>query len=124
MDPSILGMQPEDITGLRPQQWCTRVLQGFIAAALEHRGDPNGMFVNYGELPNAICGRIAKHFALGLSAEEEKQILDATYFDARNPGLEFEKKRGEKSGQIENLGSEGGLDELRSSYRVLVRGGS
>ena len=103
------------------QQWSARVLQGFIDAALEHRDDPKGMFVDYRELPGAICGRIAKHFGLGLSAEEEQQILSATYFDAKNPGLKFEKDSEEKSKQIGDLQSERGLSELRASYRDLAR---
>ena len=74
MDPAILGMRTEDITGLTRQQWCASVLKGFLKAALGSSDDSKGLFVDYDELPEAIRGRIASHFGLSLSREDAAAV--------------------------------------------------
>ncbi len=85
MDPAILGLDAADITGLTRLQWCARVLDGFMSAALSFRDDPKGIFVNYLELPGAISGKIARHFGLELTSSDEARVEAATLRDAKNP---------------------------------------
>jgi hypothetical protein len=124
MNPEALGMRPEDVTALTRQQWCARVLEGFLVEALRHRGDPKGMFVEYRELPGAICGKIMSHFELRLTPEDEARVRAATLIDAKNPGMVFTGDREEVRQQAESFAQDPSLDRLRGLYRELLDGGA
>jgi Aspartyl/Asparaginyl beta-hydroxylase len=119
MDPAILGLDAADITGLTRLQWCVRVLDGFMRAALSFRDDPTGMFINYLELPGAICGRIAGHFALELTSSDEARVEAATLRDAKNPQVEFVDDHAAKRKEAESLTPDATLQALRDLYRQL-----
>lgn len=117
MDPAILGMRAEYITGLTRQQWCTRVMEGFFAAALDFRDDPLGMFVDYEELPGAIDQKIVRHFGLELTCEEKARVEAATRMDAKNPVAGFTSDRDAKRKRMESLAPDPRLEILRDLYR-------
>jgi hypothetical protein len=119
MDPAILGLRAEDITALTRQQWCVRVLEGFMTAALSFRGDPKGMFVNYRELPGAIAGMIAGHFGLKFTADDQARVEAATRLDAKQPWMEFADDHEEKQKQVESLVRDAGVETLKDLYRQL-----
>jgi hypothetical protein len=119
MDPAILGLRAEDIVGLTRQQWCVRVIEGFLAAALEFRDDPQGMFVDYRELPDAIGGKITRHFGLELTTDDQVRVEAASRLDAKNPIAEFTSDNEAKRKQIESLGPESGLENLQALYRQI-----
>jgi hypothetical protein len=123
MEPSILGMRLADVTGRTRAQWCSQVLENFMSAALSFRDDPRGMFVDYRELPGAVCGRIAKHFGLELNAEDEARICEAARVDAKNPWAEYVDDHATKGQAIESLtpgAGFGALKELYGQLRVLT----
>lgn len=118
MDPARFGMEPPDITETSRQRWCERVLAGFMEAALAHKSDCNGLFVDYRELPEAILGRVAGHFDLEFTEEERAQIEAATRMDAKNPSIEFEARE-----RAEDLLEPGpGLERLRELYGLCRAG--
>jgi hypothetical protein len=117
MDPAVLGMRQEDITGLSRQQWCMQVLEGFLTAALRFHDDPKGLFVDYRELPGAICGKIARHFGLGLSPEDIARATAAMLFDAKHPEGEFIGDHDEKRKRIDSLSPDAGIERLLALYR-------
>jgi hypothetical protein len=119
MDPAILGLRAEDITALTRQQWCARVLEGFMTAALSFRGDPKGMFVNYRELPGAIVGRIAGHFGLTFTPDDQVRVEAATRLDAKQPWMEFADEHEAKQKQVESLARDAGVETLKDLYRQL-----
>ena len=119
MDPAIVGMSVGDITGLTRQQWCVRVLEGFMTAALENSDDPLGMFVDYRELPGAIGGKIARHFGLELTRDDEARVDAATRMDAKNPMTEFASDGEAKLTQMDCLVPDAGIEKLRDLYRRL-----
>jgi len=121
MNPEALGMRAEDITGLTRHQWCARVLEGFLSEALRHRDDPQGIFVEYGELPGAICGKIAGHFGLALTPEDEDRVRAATVPHAKNPQATFDDDHERKRKQMESFALDSGLERLRSLYRELLQ---
>jgi hypothetical protein len=90
MDPAILGLDPSDVTGLSRAEWCARVLGNLCRKALEFREDPNGLFIDYRELPEAVTGSIAKHFGLVFSPGDESRMRETARFDAKNPSTSFE----------------------------------
>lgn len=119
MDSAILGLRAEDVRTLTRQQWCARVLEGFMAAALAFREDPKGMFVSYRELPGAICGRIAEHFGLRLDTEDEARVQSVAVLDAKNPAFTFERDSEAKQFQGQSLQSDPILGALQSLYQRL-----
>ncbi len=121
MEPSILGMEARDIVGLSRQQWCARVLENFMRAALAIRDDPKAMFIDYRELPQAICSRIARHFRLELSGEDEARVAAATRLDAKNPLAEFAGDHEEKRRRVESLAPDATLETLQMLYGELDR---
>jgi hypothetical protein len=90
MDPEALGLSLQDITTLRRDEWCARVLAGFYKAALDARDDPQSLFLNYRQLPEAVWGSLAAHFSLSLSREELAGVQEAAKFDAKCPSRTFE----------------------------------
>jgi hypothetical protein len=87
MDPRILRMKFEDITGLSRQQWRQRVIERYLQAAEPFRKVPTGLFLNYRDLPGAIWERAAPHFGLELSAEERELMYTAAQFDSKQRGI-------------------------------------
>jgi hypothetical protein len=90
MDPVILGLDPNDVTGLSRTRWCARVLGNFCRRALDFREDPNGLFIDYRELPEAVTGPIAKHFGLVFQPGDESRMRETARFNAKNPSTSFE----------------------------------
>ena len=89
MDPRVLRLRPEDITALSREQWCARVIADFLRAADTFRGDPNGLFIDYAQLPDAVWGPIATHLGVQFSAEEWTRMQEAARFDSKNAGQLF-----------------------------------
>lgn len=86
MDPRVLRLRLEDITGLSREQWCARVIAGFLEAAEAFRGDRSGLFIDYARLPDAVWGPIASHFGVRFSEEERARMQEAARFDSKSPG--------------------------------------
>lgn len=118
MDPAALGLSEEDRT-LSRLEWCARVLENFMTAALRFGDDPLGLFVNYAELPGAICSHIAGHFCMTLSAGDETKIQAAAKIDAKNPWRQFESDAGWKREQARLLERNPVIEGLGSLYRQL-----
>ena len=119
MDPSILGLRAVDVVGLTRQQWCARVIEGFLTAALVFRDDPLGMFVDYRDLPGAIVGKIARHFGLELTTDDQVRVEAASRLDAKNPFAEFASDHEAKRKRIESLVPEADLENLQVIYRQI-----
>jgi hypothetical protein len=96
MDPRVLLLSREDVTALSREQWCARVIGGFLEAADAFRGCPDGLFIDYTQLPDAVWGPVASHFGVRFSEEERKRMQEAARFDSKNPGQLF---RGSEAGQ-------------------------
>jgi hypothetical protein len=95
MDPRVLLLSREDVTALSREQWCARVIGDFLKAADAFRGDPDGLFIDYTQLPEAVWGPVASHFGVRFSEEERRRMQEAARFDSKSPGLVF---RGSEAG--------------------------
>ena len=89
LDPAVLGLRIEDITGLSRDEWCARVLAGFCESAAKFRDDPDGLFINYRELPDGVWTRLAPHFGLSFSRDEVALMREAAKRDAKEPSRIF-----------------------------------
>jgi hypothetical protein len=74
------------------------------------------MFVDYSELPGAICGKIARHFGMDFSPEDEARVQAATSRNAKNPQADFEDDRAAKQKEAEALLTEPGIETLRALF--------
>jgi hypothetical protein len=69
----------------RREEYCAQLLAGICRAAIEQRA----VLVNYTELPEAVCGRLAAFFGVEYPAAERQQMLAAAQFDAKSPQFHF-----------------------------------
>lgn len=90
MDPDALAMGPFAGAGLSKQEWCARVLAAILQAALACKKDPQALFVNYRDLPDAVFGSLAQHFHLSLSDDDIARMRRVAEFNSKTPGLWFE----------------------------------
>lgn len=119
MDPAILGLTLQDVIGLCRTEWCIRVLEGFLEAALRHRADPRGLLVNYRELPKAVFTRIAPHFGFEPTPEDRSLMSATAEQDAKNPDRRFEPDAESKRREGAALEGDPALRRLRSIYDAL-----
>ncbi len=121
VEPAIFGLRDEDRV-LTRQQWCIKVIESFMTAALPFREDPKGLFVNYSELPGAVCGSIARHFGLVLTDDDKARVEAATRFNAKNPTTGFESDVEAKTTLARSLEPDLALTALESLYDKLTSG--
>ena len=82
-DPRVLGLDFEDITRLNREQWCAEVVARICESALRWREDPLMCFADYRELPEAVYGRIARHFSLSLDDHDIAKMRERAGYEAR-----------------------------------------
>jgi len=103
MDPSLLGMQPEDDV-LGREEWCVRVLERILRAACAFAGDPKGMLVNYRRLPEAVFDAIGRHFGMAFSPAERAQMAEMSRLNAKQPWFFFQRdSEGKQAGASARL---------------------
>jgi hypothetical protein len=68
------------------EEFCAQLLAGICRATIGQRAT----LVNYTELPDAVCPRLAAYFGVEYSTSEVQGMLAAARFDAKSPGLAFE----------------------------------
>jgi hypothetical protein len=84
------GVDMAEAWQMPPEEYCGRVLENICEKFLEHADDPNAIAVNYTELPEAVTGRILKHFGIEYSPEDIEKMTATTQFNAKSPKVAFE----------------------------------
>jgi hypothetical protein len=67
------------------EEYCAQLLAGICRAAMDQRAT----LVNYTELPETVCDRLAAFFGVEFSDAERQQMLAAAQFDAKSPQFAF-----------------------------------
>ena len=67
------------------EEYCAQLLAGICRAAIGQRAT----LVNYAELPEAVCGRLARFFGVEYSEGERQQMRAAAQRDAKSPQFTF-----------------------------------
>jgi hypothetical protein len=93
--PGRIAIQPAG-AGHSREAWCARALEGIFSAALAIRSDPHCLFVDYRELPEAVFGKIARHFRLTLSEDDVARMRHAASLDAKNAPFAFQPDAADK----------------------------
>lgn len=96
LDMPLPGLEFHEAINMAPEEYCARVIEKICASALQHAGGPNGLFVNYSRLPEAVTSSIARHFSLDLSSGELDLMAKASGHNAKNPSLSFSPDSEEK----------------------------
>ena len=101
------GMSLVDSINFSPEEYPAFVLAEICRASLKQRDNPNGMFVNYTQLPQFVTGELLQHFGVDYSDEKIAQMNDAAQFNAKSPNVKFtgdtEEKRRDARGEIETI---------------------
>jgi hypothetical protein len=118
-------MLPSHIFGIDPEtcgtqdEYGARALAAICNAALDHRAEGLGLFVNYADLPQAVAGCILPHFGIAPREAEIESLRLASTNDAKTPQLAFERdverKQRDASERTRMLASR----FLAASYRRL-----
>lgn len=80
-------MTPESLAD--PDIYLAELLAEICRTALHHCGSPQGMLVNYEELPEALFGRIARHFNCQWDETEVAAMKIVSALDAKRPMYAF-----------------------------------
>jgi hypothetical protein len=95
-------------------------IAGFYRAGLEGAGTPGGLFIDYSELPEALFGPVANHFALTLSESDRARMREVAVYDAKTPSLQFEPDSQDKHIQATAAVRELCDERLNPLYRALL----
>jgi hypothetical protein len=109
LHPAALQLQLEDWNPAQLDIYRARALANICAAGLKAvRGNPNGLLVNYSELPDAMYGRLLQHF--GLTEDDIPAMQASAQFDAKSPQTTFfgdaEAKRAEADDRLRTVVAE------------------
>lgn len=124
IDPILLGSDAKEIAAMTFETHSALALDRYFRLAIEHHRD-GGLLVEYGELPDAVCGRIFDHFGLRYAEAEIAAMRATAQFNAKNPGKPFqpdgEAKRRSASEEVRELAR--GLGPLHAELEALRRAG-
>jgi hypothetical protein len=67
------------------EDYCAQLLAGICRSAIDHQA----VLINYTELPETVCGRLAAFYGVEFSDEEQRQMLAAAAYDAKSPNFTF-----------------------------------
>jgi hypothetical protein len=120
LEPALFGVDPAAALAMPPEEYCARVLACMCGAALKHgQGDPLGLWLNYRDLPAAVCSTLLDHFGVQFAPADLERMRQVTQFDAKNPSMFFTDDTAAKeraaSERVRRLADE----MLRSLYREL-----
>jgi hypothetical protein len=78
-------------------EYLADLLLAICQAAFRHAHEPGAMLLNYTELPDAVYGRLARHFGCTWTGDEIEAMKQASSRDAKAPATAFapdsERKR-------------------------------
>lgn len=104
---AIDGLRVEDAINYPLEEYPALVLSRFCLAALVHRDNRNGKFVNYNSLPDFVCDGMLRHFGLEYSADDVAKMTAAAAYNAKSPNVKFtgdtEEKLREARGEIDRI---------------------
>ena len=83
------GLSFDDSLQISAEEYTARVLAKICESALRFQNHPNGLFVNYNQLPQFVTSTLLRHFRVDYSENEIDIMNLAARFDAKTPTVEF-----------------------------------
>jgi hypothetical protein len=90
MDPALLGLSQQEALALTQEDYLGKALGVILEWARERADDPQGLFVNYRELPDAFRERILPHLGVEYSASDVELMEAAAKRNAKEPSVDFQ----------------------------------
>jgi hypothetical protein len=91
IDLALPGLVPAAALAMPPEEYCSRVLGRICEAAVAGMRLGGGRVIDYADLPGALTSEVAPFFGLDCTPEEATQMREVAQFDAKTPGLYFER---------------------------------
>lgn len=85
----ITGLTAEQAYEITTEEYCARVLGKICESALVQGDDPNGLFVNYNELPEIMTEEVSRHFNIEYPAEDIEEMKSVAQFNSKTRQLSF-----------------------------------
>jgi len=101
IEPELFGFGPGEVTQIVPEEYGARVLAAICRAALSHRDDGNGMFINYTQLPDIMWSSVLEFFQVNYGAEDLARMKEILKFDAKNPSILFDAAASAETGLLQ-----------------------
>jgi len=89
LDPARFGMDPQSALQVPREQFCGRVLQATLQAALDRYQKDGGLLVAYQNLPDAVWDSVGKFLGITFSSADLELMKGAAELDAKNPYYAF-----------------------------------
>lgn len=90
LDATFIGLYAQEAHALSAEDYLGKALGTILEWAVQYAGDPEGMLVEYSELPAAFTGRILPHFGVDYSSEEISSMQAASARNAKEPDVLFQ----------------------------------
>ncbi len=97
------GLTLFDAAQMPAERYLSLKLAAIMQDALAQAYNPNGIFINYRDLPLIALPRILQHFGLTPDAEESERMLDKARFNAKQPLSPFVADSAQKQAQASAL---------------------
>ncbi|MFZ2237403.1 MAG: hypothetical protein WAV67_13650 [Dokdonella sp.] len=101
------------------EEYLARVLAQHLHGALLHANSPNGLIVNYRDLPTNALPKILAHFKLAPSAAELESMLAATTMHAKHPAMAFEPDAARKQSDASKAARQWSAALMSTPYHAL-----
>ena len=74
---------------MQPEQYLAMILNHHMHSALQHRNSPNGLFIDYADLPECALPAILAHLRMDLAESDIALMLTKSSRDAKQPTAPF-----------------------------------
>lgn len=101
------------------EEYLARVLAQHLHGALLHADSPNGVIVNYRDLPANALPTILAHFKLEPTAAELQTMLAATAMHAKHPATAFEPDAARKQSEASTAARQWSEALMSTPYQAL-----
>lgn len=89
MDLGIPELDPGLSFGVSAEEWVARFLAVICNFAAEQEHDPNGIYINYQDLPDAVESKVLGHFNVNFNDGQMAAMNRARRLDSKNPTSGF-----------------------------------
>ncbi|WP_224366611.1 sulfotransferase [Hyalangium versicolor] len=121
LEPSLLGLEPEQVKAMALEEYGARVLAHLCETALKawrERVSP-ALLVHYQQLPEIVLDTLPTHWGVGFTAEELDLMREAARLDAKNPVLPFADDTAAKQRALKSPAREQVERWVRPLYEAL-----
>jgi Aspartyl/Asparaginyl beta-hydroxylase len=119
VDPAMLRVDPAECEEWDLAGWAARVTAAICRSAVSFRGEAGGLYLDHGELPEAVIRRMAPHLGIPLTETDIERMRVQAGFDSKSRGMPFSPPASPpRDERVSRLVREFGLDQLYRELRL------